>query len=153
LGTETRLYGSAGFAMVVFGEVLAVATSGTTVSASVDKSLGLTRRNTVELTRICRSPDPKARGVLRAMLRLYRDFLAVRYPPAHSQRERIDALVTYSLQGKSTAETSMYRFDQWTRVRSCRPWGGGGTWSGPSRATGGAPEALWIYRIPDTAAR
>jgi hypothetical protein len=61
-------FGYAAFAMVVFDEVLAVATSGTTVSASMEKPLGLSRINTIELTRLCRSSDDKAKGILRAEL-------------------------------------------------------------------------------------
>lgn len=145
LGAETRRYGYAAFAMVVFGEVLAVATSGTTASASVDQKTGLSRLNTIELTRLCRSPDPKAKGVLRAMLRLYRDFLALGYPPKNSKSQPTSALVSYSLPGKLGGD--LYRCDGWYRLRDCKPWGGGGTWSTGSRVAGGGPEALWIYPI------
>ena len=148
LGPETRCFGYAAFAMVVFGEVLAVATSGSTVSASVDKPLGLTRLTSIELTRLCRAPDDKARGILRAMLRLYRDFLAVGYPPRNTRAEPTRALVTYSMPGRTG---DLYRFDSWFRVRGCKPWGGGATWSGPSRVDSlGADKALWVYPIPGT---
>ncbi len=148
LGPETRCFGYAAFAMVVFGEVLAVATSGSTMSASVDQTLGLSRRNTIELTRLCRSPQEKARGTLRAMLRLYRDFLATGYPPKNRCAEPTRALVTYSMPGRCG---DLYRFDSWFRVRGCKPWGGGATWSGPSRVDGlGADKALWVYPIPGT---
>ena len=62
-------------------------------------SAGLDRINTIELTRICRSPAPVAKGVLRAMLRLWRDFLAVPYWTFRPHIEK-RALVTYSLPGK-----------------------------------------------------
>ncbi len=77
LGAETRPFAYTAFGLYVQDEPVAVATAGTTVSASVDQSAGLDRLNTIELTRICRSPAPIAKGVLRAMLRLWRDFLAV----------------------------------------------------------------------------
>jgi hypothetical protein len=147
LGAETRPFGYSAFALVVFGEVLAVATSGSTVSKSVDAGLGLTRLNTIELTRICRSPEPHAKGVLRVILRLWRDFLAARYPPKNAAATSPVALVTYSLPGKPG---HIYRTDGWVRVRECRAWGGGATWSGPSRADAlGGDKALWIHRLPE----
>lgn len=127
LGPETRCFGYAAFAMVVFGEVLAVATSGSTVSASVEKGLALTRLNCIELTRLCRAPEDKAKGVLRAMLRLYRDFLALAYPPKNKNAAPTRALVTYSMPGRAGL---VYRFDGWLRVRGC------------------SDKALWVYAIP-----
>ena len=130
--------------LYVAGEPLAVATAGTTVSASVERSAGLHRLNTIELTRLCRSPAPKAKGTLRAMLRLWRDFLAV---PSWTFRPDVDkrALVTYSLSGKRGGD--LYRFDGWVRLRSCRRWHGNGTWQHGSRA--GTPEGLFVYWLPD----
>ena len=144
LGEETRLFSYTAFALYVQDEPVAVATAGTTVSASVEQSAGLDRLNTIELTRICRSPVPAAKGVLRAMLRLWRDFLAVPYwtfRPDVTKR----ALVTYSLPGKKGGD--LYRFDGWVRLRPCRPWHGNGTWQHGSRV--GTPEALWVYWLPD----
>ncbi len=144
LGEETRLFSYTAFALYVQDEPVAVATAGTTVSASVEQSAGLDRLNTIELTRICRSPVPAAKGVLRAMLRLWRDFLAVPYwmfRPDVTKR----ALVTYSLPGKKGGD--LYRFDGWVRLRPCRPWHGNGTWQHGSRV--GTPEALFVYWLPD----
>ena len=143
LGEETRPFSYTAFALYVQDEPVAVATAGTTVSASVEQSAGLNRLNTIELTRICRSPARHARGVLRAMLRLWRYFLAVPYwtfRPDVAKR----ALVTYSLPGKTG---NLYRFDGWVRLRGCRPWHGNGTWQHGSRV--GKPAALWVYRLPD----
>jgi hypothetical protein len=148
LGPETRPFGYSAFGLYVFGELLAVATAATTASKVVDTSENLCRLNTIELTRICRSPDRKAAGVLRVMLRLFRDFLAVHYPPLNTKSLPTVALVTYSLPGKKGGD--LYRFDGWVRVRNCKRSGGGGTWSSPSR---GCPEALWMYRIPAGASR
>jgi len=130
--------------LYVAGEPLAVATAGTTASASVDQSVGLNRLNTIELTRLCRSPDPKAKGTLRAMLRLWRDFLAVPSWPFRPDVEK-RALVTYSLPGKRGDE--LYRFDGWVRLRCCRRWYGDGTWQHGLRV--GKPEALFVYWLPD----
>lgn len=146
LGEETRLFSYTAFVLYVLAEPVAVATAGTTVSASVDQSFGLNRLNTIELTRICRSDTPRAKGVLRAMLRLWRDFLAVPYWSWRTDVEK-RALVTYSLPGKKGGD--LYRFDGWVRLRACRPWHGGGTWQTGSRV--GTPEALWAYWLPEAA--
>ena len=147
LGEETRPFSYTAFALYVQDEPVAVATAGTTVSASVEQAAGLDRLNTIELTRICRSPAPAAKGVLRAMLRLWRDFLAVEF-----WTYRLDvakrALVTYSLPGKHGGD--LYRFDGWVRLRSCRPWHGNGTWQHGSRV--GTPQALWVYWLADGSA-
>jgi hypothetical protein len=144
LGAETRLFSYTAFGLYVQGEPVAVATAGTTVSASVEQSVGLDRLNTVELTRICRSNAPHAKGVLRAMLRLWRDFLAVPYWTFRPDVEK-RALVAYSMPGKQGG--NLYRFDGWVRVRDCRKWHGAGTWQNGSRV--GTPEALWVYWLPD----
>jgi hypothetical protein len=144
LGAETRLFSYTAFILYVLDEAVAVATAGTTVSASIESSVGLTRLNTIELTRICRSDAPRARGVLRAMLRLWRDFLARQYWTWRTDVEK-RALVTYSLPGKRGG--NLYRFDGWVRLRGCRPWHGQGTWQSGSRA--GTPEGLWAYWLPD----
>ena len=144
LGPETRPFAYTAFGLYVQDEPVAVATAGSTVSASVEGSAGLDRINTIELTRICRSPAPAAKGVLRAMLRLWRDLLAVPYWTFRPDVEK-RALVTYSLPGKRGGE--LYRFDGWFRMRGCRPWHGNGTWQHGSRV--GTPEALWVYWLPD----
>ena len=141
LGAETRPFGYHAFALFVQGEPLALATAGTTHSAIVDKDLGLHRRNVIELTRLCRSSDERAKGTLRVMLRLWRDFLAVPYWPYFENTEKI-ALVSYSMPGKPG---HVYRTDGWARARGCKSSGGGGTWSGPSRLGSVAPEGLWVY--------
>lgn len=144
LGAETRLFSYTAFGLYVLDEPIAVATAGTTVNASVEQSAGLNRVNTIELTRICRSSAPHAKGVLRAMLRLWRDFLAVPYWAFRTDVEK-RALVTYSMPGKKGG--NLYRFDGWVRLRDCRPWHGNGTWQNGSRV--GTPEGLWVYWLPD----
>lgn len=143
LGAETRPFGYHAFALFIDREPLALATAGSAHSASVDKKLGLFRRNTIELTRLCRAPEtthPKAKGTLRVMLRMWRDFLAVPYWPYFKDTEKI-ALISYALPGTAG---HVYRHDGWWRARACKPWGGRGTWSKGSR-TGKAPNALWVY--------
>jgi hypothetical protein len=143
LGAETRPFGYHAFALFVNGEPLALATAGSTHSASVDKELGLLRANTIELTRLCRAPEhthPVAKGTLRVMLRLWRDFLAVPYWPYFQDTEKV-ALISYSMPGKAG---HTYINDGWIRARACRAWGGGGTWSNAPRA-GQQPQALFVY--------
>jgi hypothetical protein len=144
LGAETRPFGYHAFALFVNGEPLALATAGTTHSPSVDKALGLFRTNTIELTRLCRAPEqthPVAKGTLRVMLRLWRDFLAVPYWPYFENTEKV-ALISYSLPGR-VGHT--YIHDGWLRARGCRAWGGGGNWS---RNPYDPPEALYVYWLP-----
>ena len=140
LGAERRPFGYHAFALFVKDTPVALATAGSTHSAIVDKTLGLNRRNVIELTRLCRSPDQLAEGSLRVMLRLWRDFLAVPYWPYFPDTPRV-ALISYSMPGKSG---HIYRHDGWERVRGCSGSGGGGTWSRAPRA-GARPSGLWVY--------
>lgn len=140
LGAETRPFGYHAFALFVKGEPIALATAGSTVSASVDQELGLNRHNVIELTRLCRSDDPAAAKSLRVMLRLWREFLATPYWPYYPDTTKV-ALVTYQLPG---SQGHIYRTDGWVRLRDCKPWGGAGTWQNGSR-TGSHPDGLWAY--------
>jgi hypothetical protein len=140
LGRESRPFGYHAFALFVKGKPIALATAGSTVSASVDAELGLHRRNVIELTRLCRSDEPAAAGSMRVMLRLWREFLATPYWPYYPNTTKV-ALVTYQLPG---TEGHIYRTDGWVRLRDCKPWGGRGTWQNGSR-TGSHPDGLWAY--------
>jgi hypothetical protein len=148
LGGETRPFGYHAFALFVKGEPLALATAGTSHSASVDKQLGLFRTNTIELTRLCRAPEhthPQAKGALRVMLRIWRDFLAVPYWPYFKQTEKV-ALISYSMPGKAG---HTYIHDGWQWLRACRAWGGGATWTKLAlAATYEPPSALYVYWLP-----
>lgn len=149
LGAETRPFGYHAFALFVEREPLALATAGSTHSATVDGSLGLRRENCIELTRLCRSPTEQAAGSARVMLRIWRDFLALPYWPYFEHVEKV-ALVSYSMPGKAG---HLYRHDGWQRVRACKGSGGGGTWSARSRAGRRGPEALWVYWLSGEQAR
>jgi hypothetical protein len=143
LGRESRPFGYHAFALFVKDEPIALASAGSTVSASVDAELGLHRRNVIELTRLCRSEAPAAAGSMRVMLRIWREFLATTYWPYYPETTKV-ALVTYQLPG---SEGHIYRTDGWVRLRGCKPWGGPGTWQNGSR-TGSHPDALWGYFLP-----
>jgi hypothetical protein len=141
LGAETRPFGYHAFALFVEREPLALATAGSTHSATVDRSLGLRRENCIELTRLCRATTEQAAGSARVMLRIWRDFLALPYWPYFEHVEKV-ALISYSMPGKAG---HLYRHDGWTRERACKGSGGGGTWSGRSKVGRRGPEALWVY--------
>lgn len=143
LGAESRPFGYHAFALFVQDEPLALATAGTTHGPTVDRELGLHRRNVIELTRLCRAPEtthPQARGTLRVMLRLWRDQLAAQYWAYFPDTPKV-ALISYSLPGRAG---HVYRTDGWWLARRCSGSGGGGTWSRPP-AAGRAPEGLWVY--------
>lgn len=136
LGAYRRPFGYQAWGMAVDGRAVAVVVSGSTVSARVEGDL--VRRNVVELARIARNPaDP---GALRAMLRLWRDYLARRWP-----YWPVDAAVSYALPGKAG---NLYRFDGWQRLGARKPSRGGGTWSNRPRAVdvGDGIKTLYAYR-------
>jgi hypothetical protein len=137
-----------GFALVAFGQPAAVMVSADPINRTVDRDLGLHRRNTVELARICRAPDQRHQRCLQAALRLYREYLAVLFDRYWGEGA-IAAISTYSLPGKA-GET--YRSAGFRRVRGTRPSSGGGTWSRASQAAdvgeAGDEMGLWVYRIP-----
>lgn len=86
LGQYRRPVGYQAWGLAVEGRAAAVV-SGSTVSKRVDGDLH--RRNTVELARIARAPDHP--HVMRAMLRLWRDYLACRWP-----YWPVDAAISYA---------------------------------------------------------
>ena len=137
-----------GFALIAFGQPAAVMVSADPINRTVDSDLGLHRRNTVELARICRAPDQRHQRCLQAALRLYREYLAVLFDRYWGDGA-VAAISTYSLPGKA-GET--YRSAGFRRVRGARPSSGGGTWSRASQAAdvgeAGDEMGLWVYRIP-----
>jgi hypothetical protein len=75
---------------------------------------------------------------MRAMLRLWRDYLARRWP-----YWPVDAAISYALPGKLG---NLYRFDGWRKVGQRAPSGGRGTWSGrPAAAVLSGPKTLYVY--------
>jgi len=141
LGPFNRSFGRQAWGLAIDGKAAAVAVSGSTVGAT---SAGYKRAQVVDLARIARHPAHP--GILRVMLRLWRDYLAGRwdYWP-------VQAAVSYALPGK---EGNLYRFDGWRFWGYCKPWAGGGTWSRPSRANDMADgvKKLYYYQYPSAAA-
>jgi hypothetical protein len=150
-----------GWVMQAFGQPAAVMVSADPINRVVDGTLGLHRRNTVELARICRAPDQRHQRCLVAALRLWRDYLAVLFDRYWGDGA-IVAATTYSLPYKTG---DLYRTCGFRRVRSARPNAGGGTWSNRSQTAAlaatrrdvddvdeaGHDMGLWLYRIPGRA--
>jgi hypothetical protein len=138
LGPCRRPYGMEAWGLAVDGVAVSVTISASTVSTTVE---GMRRQQLVDLARIARHPDHP--GVLRAMLRLWRDYLAQRwhYWP-------VDAAVCYALPGKTG---NLYRFDGWQKVGQRPPSGGGGTWSRrpAANALADGRKTLWMYRYQE----
>jgi hypothetical protein len=138
LGAYRRPFAEQHYLLLVDRQPIAAASSGSIQSRTV--AGGLPRRRVVELARIARAPaHPHA---LRALLRLWREYLAPRWADRYWP---VEAAIAYALPGR---DGGLYRFDGWTRHGPCRPWAGGGTWSRPSptnRIADGI-KTLWIYR-------
>jgi hypothetical protein len=144
LGRYNRSFGYQAWGLAIDGKAVAVTVSGSTVGAT---SAGYSRFQVVDLARIARHPDHP--GVMRVMLRLWRDYLAGRWDYWDAP---VQAAVSYALPGK---EGNLYRFDGWKLYGKCKPWAGGGehSWSNPSKANemGDGIKSLWYYPYPSAA--
>jgi hypothetical protein len=140
LGAYRRPFAEQHYLLLVDGRPVAAVSSGSIQSRTVAGGVG--RRQVVELARIARAPEHS--HALRALLRLWREYLAPRWAQRYWP---VEAAVAYALPGK---DGGLYRFDGWTRHGRCRPWAGGGSWSNPSptdRIADGI-KTLWLYRYP-----
>ncbi len=142
LGEYNRSFGYQAWGLAIDRQAVAVAVSGSTVGAT---SAGYTRYQVVDLARIARHPDHP--GIMRVMLRLWRDYLGPRWDYWDAP---VRAAVSYALPGK---EGNLYRFDGWKFYGYCKPWAGGGTWSKPSKANemGDGVKKLYYYEYPSAA--
>lgn len=135
LGPCNRPFGQQDFVLEIEGEPIAMSTSASTVGKT---SAGFPRGDVVELARIARHPDHA--HILRVMLRLWRVYLAHRWP-----YWPVTAAVSYAMPGTTG---DMYRFDGWTRWGRCKVSSGGGTWAirNPkvSQIADGV-KTLWFY--------
>lgn len=139
-----RPFGCQAHGLAIDGKAVAVTVSGSAVG---NTSAGYSKYQVVDLARIARHPDHP--GVMRVMLRLWRDYLAGRWDywdaPVH-------AAVSYALPGKTG---NLYRFDGWKLYGKCRPWVGSGeqSWSKPSKANDldDGIKTLWYYPYPSAA--
>ena len=140
LGASKRPFRQWAYGMAVNGTCVAVSISASAISATVEQ---MPRPELVDLARIAR--HPKHRTVMRAMLRLWRDYLApdFRIGPDWSDTTMRSA-VAYALPGKAG---NLYRFDGWIDLGPRKPWAGGATWSRPSVANriDDGVKNLWAY--------
>lgn len=137
LGPCNRPFGRQDWLMAIDGEPVAVCVSASTVSDTV---AGYARGQVVELARIAR--HPAHRFVLRVALRLWRVYLAERWP-----YWPVAAAVSYALPG---TPGDIYRFDGWERVGAVRPSGGSGTWTRARPRVNDVADGrktLWRYRF------
>jgi hypothetical protein len=134
LGSCDRPYGRQSFALTLAGEVVGVAVSASTVSATV---AGYQRQEVVELARLCAHPEH--RDLTRVALRLWRILAPGEWP-----YWPVRALVSYS--DSSRHKGNIYRADGWTRVAETKGSSGGGTWSTKKEATS---KTLWKWIVED----
>lgn len=136
LDAVNRPYGRHDWLLEVDGRPVAVASSASIVSSTV---AGYGRKDVVELSRIARAPGDPA--IMRVMLRLWREYLARRWP-----YWPVRAAVSYQLPGTTG---NLYRFDGWERVGTVRRSGGGGTWTATDPKVskiGDGRKTLWLHR-------
>jgi len=144
LGEWRRPFGAQYFGLAVDGHAAAVAVSGSTVGAT---SAGYQRREVVELGRIARAPEHP--GIMRVMLRLWRDYLAQRWERNYWP---VTAAVSYALPGKAG---NLYRLDGWRNLGFVKPWTYAGGYSNPSAANSIADgrKRLYVYPYATTPSR
>lgn len=138
LGELRRPFRNEGWALMLSGEPIAVATSSSIVHGPVD---GLTTQEVVELSRLCAKPGN--RWANRVMLRLWREVCAPSWPCWP-----VKAAVSYSHNAMHAGD--IYRTDGWTRVKTNAGSRGGGSWS-RERYAGDAhygTKSLWVWRYP-----
>lgn len=136
LGPVNRPFHQEAFALEHDGRPVAVAVSGSIVSATV---AGYDRGEVVELTRQAAAPDsPWANRVL---IRLWRECCARLWPCWP-----VRAAVSYSK--NSMHRGDLYRFDGWEKVTESAGSSGGGAWSRKRYATDAVhgSKTLWLWR-------
>ena len=136
LGPVNRPFHQEAYTLSVDGSPVSVATSGSSVSTTVDR---YRRNEVVELTRLC--SDPEQRWATRVMLRLWRAQLAQRW-----ECWPVKAGTSYSHNAMHAGD--IYRFDGWERIRDDCGSSGGGSWSTPRDASTPVhgSKTLWIWR-------
>lgn len=131
-----RPFGLQSFGLFVSGELVSVAVSASTVSATC---AGRSRGTLLELARLC--THPAHRWATRPCLRLWRELA-----PSQWRYWPVLALVSYQSAVRHTG--NIYRFDGWKRVAQTAGSGGGGTWA-PKKDR--EPKDLWLYDLQEAA--
>ncbi len=133
-----RPFGRQSFGLYVESELLAVAVSASTVN---DTCAGFARQETVELARLCASPEH--RDLTRPALRLWR-----KVGPKAWARQYWPVRVAVSYQNAVRHKGDVYRMDGWVRVK----WVRGGK-SGPNatwtRSKEYDPKWIWVWPLDE----
>jgi hypothetical protein len=141
LGPVTRPFRQEGYALLVGGNPVSVATSGSIIHGPV---AGLDLHEVVELTRLASAPG--SAWATRVMLRCWREVCAPTWPCWP-----VLAAVSYC-QDSHHKGGDIYRFDGWTRAATSAGSTGGGQWSRPRPVDDPrlGVKSVWVWRY-DTA--
>lgn len=135
LGPVHRPFRQAAYAFEVANRIIAVAVSGSIVSATVD---GYARTEVVELTRLCALPGNAWAN--RVMLRLWREVCAPAWPDWTPL-----AAVSYSHNAMHRGD--IYRTDGWEKVTDKAGFTSGSNYGrGVADYVAAGKKTLWLWR-------
>jgi len=141
LGPVHRPFTQVAYALEIGGETVAVAVSGSTVSATV---AGYRRTEVVELTRLCAVPGNAWAN--RVLLRLWREVCAPAWPGW-----AVQACISYSHNAMHHGD--LYRADGWVKVTDKAGFTSGSNYGrGSEDYAAAGKKTLWVW-IYDELAR
>lgn len=141
LGPVHRPFAQVAYALEIGGETVAIAVSGSTVSATV---AGYQRTEVVELTRLCALPGNTWAN--RVMLRLWREVCAPAWPGWPVQ-----TCVSYSHNAMHAGD--LYRADGWIKITDKAGFTSGSNYGrGVADYAAAGKKTLWVW-IYDEQAR
>jgi hypothetical protein len=132
LGGCNRPFGRQSFGVMLYGNVISVAVSASTVNA---RCAGYDRQTVVELARQASEPDH--RWATRVCVRLWREVGARLWP-----YWPVVACVSYANALRHAGD--IYRFDGWRKVADVRGGVAGGNWGRGKRYD---PKSVWVYEF------
>lgn len=134
LGEADRPFGQVAYGLEIAGEIVNVAVSGSTVSATV---AGYRRQEVVELTRLCAVPGNAWAN--RVMLRLWREVCAPLWP-----YWPVQAAVSYSHNAMHHGD--IYRADGWIKVSDKAGFTSGSNYGrGVEGYAAAGKKTLWLW--------
>lgn len=135
LGACNRPFGRQSWGLALYGDIVAVAVSASTVNAMCG---GYPRSEVVELARLCAHPEH--RELTRVALRLWR----VTAPAAWARSQwPVRAVVSYANAARHRG--NIYRFDGWHKVADVPGGTAGGGWQ---RGKAYEAKTVWAYDLP-----
>jgi hypothetical protein len=138
LGACARPFGRQSFGLWLAGDLVSVAVSASTVTATCG---GYPRGEVVELARLCSHPD--RRDLTRVALRLWRVTAPAEWTAAYWP---IRALVSYANALRHKGD--LYRFDGWQKVADVPGGVAGGGWQQGKRYE---RKSVWVYKVAEQA--